>query len=352
MYWLKEENMKTFKLFFFLFLGLMLAGCAQTPINTPTPSPLPTDSATPTLTPTITPTYTPSASPTPTAFPTLPTDQAQIRLFELLANNGGCHLSCLLGITVGKTRFEEARAILQPLNSLSSFGSFGFQTSFENNLLDSIDLNYTEGDIETSVGISYLFASDGIVNHISFRGRQFKKLFRGAIRDGSQYFYGSKSFGEQFHPYMLSELLSKLGKPTSVVMQIRGHRNDGREITENNEFELILVYPEQGVFAHYTTEMKVVGTKSHACPANAAVELDIFPSDDPDNFVESLKKQTYWGVFAQKESIDVDNPSWKSVEHATNINLDQFYEIFREDADHCIDMPIEGWATPAPGFEW
>jgi len=330
-----------------LFLGMMLVGCGQTPTNTPTPSPFLTKTTTPTLTPTITPTYTPSLSPTPTAFPTLSTNQAQTRLFELLAMNGGCRLPCLWGITVGKTTFQEARKILQPLSGISQSGSFGFPTSFENNTLDSIKPIFDEGDMETSADIRYLFAGDGIVNRIGFKGTQIKKIFRGNIVDGFQPIYDSKAFGERFHSYMLSELLSTLGKPTSVVMQTYRYGR-GNNISNNGAFELILVYPNQGVLAHYTTEMRVIGRNAHACFPNAAVELNIFPSNDADNFVKSLAKQTYWDLFAQKETIDIDSPFWKSVEHATSMNLDQFYETFRQDSDHCIETPIDHWATPEP----
>lgn len=302
---------------------------------------------TPTRTPTITPTHRPSASPTLTAFPTLSTDQAQTRLFELLATNGTCRLPCLWGITAGKTTFQEARKILQPLSGISQSGSFGFPTNFQNNILDSIKPIYEEGDMQTSADIRYLFAGDGIVNRLVFEGTQTKKIFRGEIVDGFQPIYDSEVFGERFHPYMLSELLSILGKPTSIVMQTYQYGR-GNNMSNNGAFELILVYPNQGVLAHYTTGMIVIGGNAHACFASAAVELNIFPSNDADNFVKSLTQQTYWDLFAEKETIDLDNPFWKSVEHATSMNLDQFYETFRQDSDHCIETPINGWATPEP----
>lgn len=325
---------------------MTLVGCGQTLTITPPSSLLPMNTTTPTLTSTIMPTYTPSISPTPTAFPALPKKQAQTRLFDLLATNGGCHLPCVWGITAGKTTFQEAREILQPLSGISQSGSFGLPTNFENNILDSIEPIFDEGDMETSADVRYLFAGDGIVNRIAFKGTQIKKIFRGEIFDGFQPVYDSKVFGQRFHPYMLSELLSILGRPTSVVMQTYRYGRDN--MSNNGVFELMLVYPNQGVLAHYTTEMKVIGENAHTCFANAAVELDIFPSNDADNFVKSLTKQTYWDLFAEKETIDIDNPFWKSVEHATSMNLDQFYETFRQDSDQCIETPINQWATPEP----
>jgi hypothetical protein len=301
-----------------------------------------------TLTLTPLPTHTPSPSPTPTAYPTLPVEQARARLLELLATNGNCRLPCLWGITPGKTTFEEARTILQPLAGISRHVTFGYPTDFENNILDSMDALYDEGDLETSADIRYLFVSDGIINRIVFKGSLYKKIFRGKIIDSFHPIYDSKVFGERLFPYMLPGILSKLGKPTSVVMQTYRYGN-GIQISNSGAFEIILVYPDQGIFVHYLTKMQVVGPNARACPAIAQVELELYPSGNADHFAKSLARETYWGVFAKIEPIDIDTPFWKSIEHATSMTLDQFYKTFSQPINKCIETPINLWATPEPG---
>jgi hypothetical protein len=99
---------------------LMFAACK--PIMSPNPvvttqsatneNVLPSDQVTPEAAPTALP-GTERMSPTP--LPTLPVT-SQIEFYESLANNGGCELPCLLGITPGTTTWEEARSFAESIS--------------------------------------------------------------------------------------------------------------------------------------------------------------------------------------------------------------------------------------------
>ncbi len=111
-----------------LILLTVLSGCAHSIENATIPPPatplLATSSATsvPSFSPL--PTYSPTSEFTPTVAPTLPIDQAQVELLEMLSNNGGCQLPCLWGIVPGKSTYQEAQAILLPLTSISVLTRF------------------------------------------------------------------------------------------------------------------------------------------------------------------------------------------------------------------------------------
>src|SRR5687767_3752560 len=66
------------------------------------------------------PTYTATPISTPTVVSPLPVDQAQERFLQLLSDNGECRLPCIWGITPGESTYQDARAILSPLSSLSN----------------------------------------------------------------------------------------------------------------------------------------------------------------------------------------------------------------------------------------
>jgi hypothetical protein len=325
-----EEEMRYHTIIFLpgLLLIMLLAGCAQPIRSTETPSPASTVTPTETMTPTLILTPTVIPTDTPTAIPTFTEEQARARLLELLANNG-CRLPCLWGITPGKSTSQEAQAILGPLSTIS------VSTNFHPNGGGSIVPWYTEDDLvlTTTVGFNVdSLSNNQIVSRIGFHAGEHKHL-----PDDNSPIYDSKTFGERLRPYMLPGILSEFGKPASVVMQTYGKQ------VGIGGFEIILVYPDQGIFVHYIMQMRTVGSNARGCPANAEVQLELSPSGDANAFTKSLAK-TDWGAFAKIEP--VDNPYWKSIDIATSMTLEQFYETFRQPTDKCIETPLKGWYVP------
>src|SRR6185436_4057409 len=96
-----------------ILILILAAGCIQVTNEVVTPS------LGSSVFPTMTPTLTLNPTNTSTIVPTLPAEGAWTKLLELLANNGGCRLPCLWGITPGKSTYKEAQAILTPLRSIS-----------------------------------------------------------------------------------------------------------------------------------------------------------------------------------------------------------------------------------------
>lgn len=62
----------------------------------------------------------PQVLPTPSPYPRLEEKQARERITELFKTNGGCRFPCWWGIVPGKTSWQEANAILEPLVPNSS----------------------------------------------------------------------------------------------------------------------------------------------------------------------------------------------------------------------------------------
>ena len=324
------------KLSFFtlLLLTALLSSCAQSTERSAIP-PASTATLTRTSAPTLTP--TPESTSAPTAIPTLSVNAAHARLLDLLANNGGCRLPCLWGITPGETTYQEAQAILVPLGSISDLVA-GFSPN-----AGSVFPVYAEGDfmLSTTVGVDTktLFGHQ-IVNSISFKADESKKMIASNGETVFADFFDSKIFSQRVHPYTLSQVLFDYGKPAAVFISTDG----GIEREKNTPgFYILLIYPDQGLLVHYTTYRQLIDGKVRGCPANAHVELDLYPSGDADAFSKSLSK-TDWASFADLEPID--NPFWKSIDKATSMSLDQFYETFREPTDKCIETPLKGWYVP------
>lgn len=312
-----------------LILLTVLSGCTQltenattSPLETPL---LPASSATsvPSFTPL--PTNSPAPTLTPTAIPTLPVEVAQAELLKFLSANGGCRLPCLWGITPGKSSFQEAQTILTPLSILSDFTSL-FPSPGD------ISPSYIQGNLVIYTRVAYLYPENGIVSSIAFSAEAHKPLAQGGYED----VFDSEFFGEKVSAYTLAHVLTEQGVPSSVMLA-----TFGGPLTRGGTggFDILLLYPDQGILVNYKTQMHLIGGNVRGCPLNAYVRMELYPSGQPDSFFEGLK-QTDWAV---KMSLD-----YKPLEEVTSMSVQEFYNTFRQPTDKCIETPAKLWSTPEP----
>ena len=288
---------------------------SATPLSTLTP--------TPTLT--LAPTYTSTPSTTPTVIPTLPVEAARIRLLDLLANNGNCSLPCLWGITPGESTFQDARIILEPLSSISDFTDFSPGPG-------AIDPIYTIGDLMIYTTIRFItYPATEIVSYIIFEARALKEMIG---ESGVEDVFDSRVFGERLSLYMLPRILSQYGRPSSVLLSTLAEFPDSRY--GQGHFQILLLYPDQGILVHYTTEMSVVGANVIGCPSNAHIELELYPSGNGESFLDNLEPS--W----QNE---IQN-NYKPLEEVTSMSTDDFYQLYRQPTNECLVTPSNLWPVP------
>lgn len=319
-----------------LWLGLILLtvllGCTQSAgENATTPlleTPLlPTNIATPI--PTFTPPTiidSPTPTSTPTTIPTLSVEQARARLLDLLTNNGNCHLPCLWGITIGKSSFPEVLTILMPLSSLSH------SVYLDSPELGGIIPRYTEGNLEIYTAVGFLATPDSnIVYHLTFNAEAHRPLAQGGYED----VYDSKFFGEKVSAYSLQHILTEQGIPSSVMLETAGG-----PLTRGGTggFDILLLYPDQGILVNYKTQMRLIGANVRGCPLNAYIQMELYSPGKPDLFFAGLK-QTNWGL---------KMTAYQPIEEVTSMSVKEFYDTFRTPTDKCIDTPAGLWPTPEP----
>jgi hypothetical protein len=173
------------------------------------------------------------------------------------------------------------------------------------------------------------------VYRVHFQARDMKKLVDEQGGESSfQDVYDSPNFGDQVDYYRLNQVLNTYGRPSMVLPFTWGEIPTPRYGQGN--FKLILLYPEQGIAAQYTTEMRVLGKNVEGCLANAHVEMDLFPPGNADAFDETLAP-TAW-----KERLTY----YKSLQEATSLSIDDFYQIYRQPTDKCLVTPANVWPVP------
>lgn len=306
---------------------LIASSCAQSIESVKTPTPtipvFPTKSVVSLPSTTVLPTVIATLPPTSAMIPTLPSDEAGVELQKKLSNNGGCQLPCLWGISPGISTFQDVLQILVPLSSLSN------STYLDSPAAGSISPSYTENDLEIYTRIGFATSPDNnIINRIIFNAEAHKNK-----SDGYDDIFDSESFDAKISAYTLPHILSEIGIPSSVLIATYGG-----SLTRGSTggFDLLLLYPDQGILVNYTTQMHIVGTNILGCPSKAHVEMELYPSGDGDTFFDRLKR-TDWGT-----KLDY----YKPLEEVTSMTTEQFYEIFRLLSDKCIETPASLWPLP------
>jgi len=319
-----------------LFFVAMIASCAESGEKTTYPATPARSTAgitTPkiialTLTPIVTDTLTPAT--TLPAIPTLSAESAGERLLDLLSNNGGCRLPCLWGITPGKSTYQEAQILWSPLSGISSH-ILALPPYFT---LDegAVRPAYVEGDLMLNTEARYQ-SNDQIVGHISFSAREQQKFVPSTGGQGLLSIFDSTDFGKRIEYYSLAHLLSEQGVPGSVILMTSGPPI----YATVGGFEIVVSYPEQGIWVRYTTQVQLLSNgKMRGCPANAHIEMDLYPAGNADFFSTSIQ-QIHPDLFAGY---------YQPLEQAASMTLEQFHETFRQPTDSCIDTPAKLWPTP------
>jgi hypothetical protein len=348
-----EEDMKLPKfisLIFLLLLIILNGGCGKvdmeevtpyTDVSTTIPTKLATSTttssntpiktiysakSTPTLarTPMLTPSLLPTHTIQPIIIPTLTIEDANLRLQELLDNNGGCLLPCLWGITPGLNSSKDAMNILKPLKSISDltyFDPWNGTIAIQNNV----------GELKISTSIAYLTNSDNeIINRISFDSWVNKKMTE---ETGVVGVFDSNVFGEQLNQYILPQVLSTYGRPSSVMITTLAEPPPKERGGDIGYFRIILIYPDLGIMVNYITDIHVVGENVVGCPANAHIKLELYPSGQGDTFINNLDPS--WQE-------DIQN-NYKPLEEVTSLSIDEFYQLFRQPTEECLVTPSILW---------
>lgn len=345
-----------FLLLSLLFLIVIFTGCVQSPEKLATPSPVTTNFPVPSNPPTETmqPTLTLSPASTntikplsiPTVVPTLPTftptfistlsvEDARQRLLDLLANNGGCQLPCLWGITPGKSSYLEAHSIMISLSGIAETVHPDSISPLYVDVEDNSHPNKRVVDrLNTKLGDDY--GTDGIISSISFGALQEEVTFdANGNWTEKRPIFDSTTFGKRVAYYSLAHVLTEQGVPASVMIQF-----NGASLYPDYALglDIALIYPDQGIWVNYKMPMQNRANAKVGCPnGSAQVDMELFPSGNRNSFYAQLD-QTNWGV---------TKGAYKPLEEVTGMSVEKFYETFRNPtSDQCIQAPANLWPTP------
>jgi hypothetical protein len=206
--------------------------------------------------------------------------------------------------------------------------------------MGSITPLYVEGDLRLNIRIAYWYDDIGTVDFIFFRAiEELVKTDTNGNWISKQPIIDFPNYYKRVEYYSLSHVLSEQGMPSSVVIKASGAPG-GPMIAAG--IDIALLYPDQGIWVNYTMPMYNLDGVKKGCPANAHIEMELFPPGNPDFFFTQLD-QTDWGVIKN---------GYIPLEEATSMSVEQFYHKFLNSNDNCIETPAYIWPTPEPRSDW
>jgi hypothetical protein len=327
-----------------LFILIALSGGCASHSSSPTPVIPSTEtsiasqtamqpSLTPTLSPTIAPTYT------YTLLPTLSPDNANAKLKALLDNSENCLLPCWLGITPGKSTWQEANAQLVSFSSIAANfrGLPGIYVESGNKWsLGQFTLPYPNDQMAIEFEIAYPTSStNNDISIVSAISRAYR------LQDGKYIgdVYGYSAYNDLLKPYSISRILTNYGIPQSIYV-FGALRNDTTISPGFGDyFAIHLWYPNRGIFIYYKMSIEGVGNNYRICPSNAFVSGD---------FLEPASTTDYKGVLLgtdgiYKDLIPPNSKYVKTTENAFGITEEEFYQRFRSSQNQCLETPKSLW---------
>jgi hypothetical protein len=326
---------------------------AHTPLN-PTGTPVPIrqitvvrptqtrNSATPTPPPSSTPTVSTEAPPTPTptrrevtpaptqsSTPTLSAGEAKSLILDLLRDNGSCKLPCFWGLPPTAS----ANMVRSFTDRLGNIIQDNFQVKSEQ-VTSEGDLSYismVKGYSGVSVLIQYFYSSGRLEQlYTGFQSNHEPK----DQTDEGRITYGDSYFRELLHYYLLPQILSNYGKPDQVLLAPILY--DAPWLVDD-EIDLVLLYQDEGFIVEYIFLKHVEGQDFAGYPSETGILNIVTKAPEQDLSLSDFVKYKSVGI----NDLTIDH--YLSIEEATSMTLDEFYQTFKVPNNPCLKTPRTLW---------
>jgi len=241
-----------------------------------------TATALPTRKPTVT--FAPTRTPLPaqTDLPTIEPGNIDAMIASLYTR---CKLPCWGSIIPGKTSQYAAKRFLAPLGEWYAGGES----------LGGVIVEYNNSPASISLSLEH-----GLVDSINLTPVLTK-------------------------PYRINRLFTEYGEPEDIQLEVLPYT---AELT--TWFKLLLLYPRQGIFAVLSAEGTPINSIIHICPRNVSPDL-------------YLRASNTYGLKEMNEIVSVVRPhiEFQPLDALTDMDINQFYEIFRGQSTTCVATNIK-----------
>ena len=112
------------------------------------------------------------------------------------------------------------------------------------------------------------------------------------------------------------------------------------EPTSPDFFSVWLLYPTRGAIVRYEGSADVEEDIIHGCPSGTFVSLWLVNPANVKLYENTLKDAT------GHSDIVTGSPYYKSTMEAIGMSAEEFYEVFKNPTERCIESPLDIWPEP------
>ena len=331
------RNYRKALLVYFILISLVVSCTTISPVTaddisiydlpTKTPEKFPAETQ---VEPTITKTQHPTPTITPITTPVVTSSSdAYSVLTSFIGGTNKCQLPCWAGIYSGKTTISEAKSILSPLLIISNPGSF-----FDNNI-GSLYISYPNDGLEISIAVVHLpYYENNVISYFQFSAQALQKLGDGSYMA----VYNSTAYSKLTSNYSLQKIYSTYHEPSDIFTRLE---NNIGENTAPDFFYFWVLYPEQGIYLKYTTQVSISKDNATVCPKNSFITVWLLPQ----NMLAEHKK-----ILSEADSQWSEIYSYpmmfKSLNDAFGISSAEFFELLTKTPEYCLESKVSIWPSP------
>lgn len=261
---------------------------------------------------------TPAAVSTITQLPTLSQANGLEVFTNLVEQNSNCRFPCFLGITPGKTKFDEA------VNNLSQFSLIGttefspqwasirvFFPNFET-YIHSTAIDVYPAD---NKGISRIWVYAGV-----------------NLNERKNITYDNPEYQKLWNRYFIPGIFTTYGQPGSIFLDTTLTAADA---ATSYPFVLWIVYPKNGFLIRYQGRNFETEDNISICPTQSRIEIIIWDLDR-SSYEEFIEGDRALGISTSLGP--------QPIESVTNFDIESFFEKFKSgDINTCFDTPASIW---------
>jgi hypothetical protein len=303
------QEIHRLSLYIFVLLVLpSLNSCAAKSINIQTSSIL-TNTPLPQITSTST---EPTIETTPNIFPTLEPDSAYAELEKIFENNR-CQFPCWWGIEPGTTSISDAET------KLNGYYQIAPSEVINDGLLLDLSVSIVQQENIRQVNV------------IRIREQVLRR-----ITGGYEWVYDEQAYTDLLGAYSLKSILDTYGRPTDISATIEIYLSEANA----PDFMMIwLLYPEKGFIAKYTANAELNNNEIvTGCPTKSFFTFWLFPPDQNGNYNQLNQLDPDLGYIVPTLS-----ERTKPISEGFGISIDDFYKIFTQPNDKCLETPYNIW---------
>lgn len=275
----------------------------------------------------------------PTNIPEISNNNRVQAMEQIIQENGGCKLPCVMGLTPRLSTNDDLDAFM------SDFGKTVHKAEkqtgdvdisiFNENGWGSVNLVFFKNNLNVTVDVSYL-SNEQELKQAKFTAQAIQLLDDGnAVK-----VYGASYYDEILKSFTLSNILETYGEPNQIYIRPYPDHQGYPSPPAQYTFDFVLFYEKQGFLVEYISVRDEKGNYFVGCPSKSYVtQISTWDTKKPMSLNQSVT------FLSNLDGISKNNVNfYKQIQAVTSQTVSDFYKTFSEPhTNECVQTQKDLW---------